>query len=165
MNTPDEQVDARGMPEELFGGGEDVVSAISKLAEQIAQDMGFYEIASRDVKDAKAKLDADKERLANMLTDAGMKSCKLECGLTPRAKQTRKFFKKAGIDDHQLQSWLHANDLGDIIKPTVNFQTMQATLAAFESQGGDLPPDIFNIQVVPSIAMTGKSVYLASKGL
>lgn len=54
-------------------------------------------------------------------------------------------------DTKPAYDWLRANGLGDLIKETVNFQTLSATAKnLIEEEGRELPPDIFK---------TGTSAY------
>jgi len=138
---------------------------IGTLAEAVATEMDAVDRLKKEHTRRKDALDAEKERLSNMLTDAGMKSCALECGLTPVAKTNRKYFKAQGVDDPTLHGWLHAHELGDVIIPYVHYQTLQATLKSYEEMGGEIDDSVFNVSNVPTITMRGKAAYLAGKGL
>jgi len=91
---------------------------------------------------------------------AGLESIKLEGGLTPKARIVRKYFKHAGVSDEMLFEWLNNNELGGIIRPTVNFNTLQSALKYHELQGNVLPNELFNTLDTPTITMFGKSKYL-----
>jgi hypothetical protein len=95
-----------------------------------------------------------------LLQQAGLESIKLEGGLTPRAKVVRKYFKQAGVTDEILFGWLAENNLAGVIKPTVHFQTLQATLKDFDEQGNLVPAELFNVTDTPTVIMFGKSKYL-----
>jgi hypothetical protein len=91
---------------------------------------------------------------------AGLESIKLEGGLTPKARIVRKYFKQAGVSDEMLFEWLGNNDLGGIIRPAVNFNTLQSALKDYELQGNVLPNELFNTLDTPTITLFGKSKYL-----
>ena len=50
--------------------------------------------------------------------------------------------------------WLNDNDLGDIIKPTVNAQTLAATAKSLIESGLELDPEIFNVNYVENTSIT-----------
>lgn len=51
--------------------------------------------------------------------------------------------------------WLKANGYGDIIKPTVNAQTLAATAKElFQNEEKDLPPELFKVGQVPYTSIT-----------
>jgi len=108
----------------------------------------------------KAALDQLKSDLSMLMRENGMESCKLANGLNPKAKIVRKFFKQSEVADEQLHQWLVDNELGDIIKPYVHFQTLQATMKSFL---GEVPDTIFNVSDVPTVTMYGKSKFLAGR--
>ena len=132
------------------------------LAEHIATEDNALEAMDEELKSRKEKLDQAKEQLATLLIGAGLSSISLANGLSPKVKINRKFFKATGVDDDTLFTWLRKEKLDGIIKPTVNFNTMQSTLREFEGLGNALP-EIFNIVVQRTVTLYGKSKYLAGK--
>jgi hypothetical protein len=122
--------------------------AIGKLEDQITE--------------RKANLDKIKEDMATMMIQAGISSIKLECGLNPKAETKTKFFKAAGVDDDTLFDWLRGNQLGDIIKLHVAWQTLNSTLKTFRDQGNEVPA-IINATEYKTVRMNGKSKFLASR--
>jgi len=149
--------------DEMFKTDESTVEKqCSSLAESIATEDNILEILEEELKSRKAKLDTAKEQLATLLIGAGLSSISLANGLSPKVKINRKFYKATGIDDDTLFNWLRAEKLDGIIKPSVNFNTMQSTLREFEGLGNALP-DIFNIVVQRTVTLYGKSKYLAGK--
>lgn len=52
--------------------------------------------------------------------------------------------------------WLRANDLGDIIKPTVNASSLSAIAKKMIEEGKELPDDIFSVAFRDSISVTAK---------
>jgi len=153
---PTESVDA------MFAApdSDDFNQQIEKMAvEIVVEDEAVAKLKSEHF-DRKTKLDALKSELATLMRQNGMSSVKLANGLSPSATIKTKYFKGPGVTDDMLFDWLHDNDLGDIIKPTVNYNTMQSTLKMFQ---GEIPDTIFNISDVPTIRMNGKSKFLASR--
>lgn len=138
---------------------------IGELSETITIEMDAVDKLGKEHIRRKKALDAEKERLNLMMTDSSMKSCALECGLTPVAKVNRKYFKAQGVDDPTLHGWLRAHELGDVIIPYVHYQTLQATLKEYENQGGEIDDSVFTVSNVPTVTMRGKAAYLAGKGL
>ena len=162
----EEQIDTDVKIEEMFGGDStDIQELIGALAEWIADEMGAVDKFSKELIRRKEALDAAKEKLNHTLTEAGMKSCKLECGLNPSAKTDVKYYPVAGVNSPEFFEWLRANDLGDIIKPTVSFNTAQSTLKAFEEQGNEVPEAVVTKGLVYTIRMNGKAAYLSNKGI
>ena len=136
--------------------------AIAELAERVVfLEDEIQTIEKQQVK-RKDSLIGLKTDLANLLTQNGMQSCKLDSGLTPKAKTVTKVFKAAGVTDDDLFSWLHEHELEGIIKPTVHWGTLNKTMLDFRDDGNELP-DIFNVSSTPSVTMYGKSKFLASK--
>lgn len=137
--------------------------AAAELAEHIALEDEALVTMNKELKDRKARLDEAKEKLAEILMQAGLSSIKLESGLSPSVKINHKIFKNAGVTDDMLFDWLKINELGDIIKPYVHFQTLQSTLKAFEDGGRELPEQMFNITNQKTVRMNGKSKFLAGR--
>ena len=138
--------------------------AAAELAEHIAIEDDSLAKLDRELKDRKARQIEAKEKLAEILMQAGLDSIKLSSGLNPSVKIDKKIFKAAGISDEQLFEWLATNQLGDIIKPTVHHGTLNSTLKAFEQQGNELPETMFNVVNQKSVRMNGKSKFLAGRG-
>lgn len=141
----------------------DTVAQIDEFAQGVCLEMEAVEQLYKEHSRRKEALDAAKEQLNRILTEAGMESCKLECGLNPRTKTNRRIFKAKGVDDDQLFDWLRGKDLGDIIKPTVHHGTLNSTMKEYEQQGNELPESVFNVSVRPTITMGGKTAFLAKQ--
>ena len=56
------------------------------------------------------------------------------------------------VDKEAGYAWLKANDLGAIIKPTVNARTLTATMKEFMAEGGEIDESI-NITIKRRIGM------------
>ena len=135
---------------------------VESMAVFIAKEDDALAKLSSELAERKANLDQAKADLAMLMRQNGIEKISLANGLTPKATMTRKFFKAAGVDDEQMFGWLRENELGDIIKPYVHYQTLQGTLKAFT---GEIPETIFNVSDVPSITMYGKTKFMAAQGV
>lgn len=150
--------------DQMFAADETtVVAKASELAEHIAIEDDALAKMDRELKDRKAKLSESKETLAGVLIQAGLKSIKLESGLSPSVQIDRKIFKASGVADDQVFEWLREKDLGDIIKPYVHYQTLQSTLKMYENSGKELPSDLFNTSDQRTVRMNGKSKFIAER--
>lgn len=151
---------------DMFAGdATDLNEQIRVLAEHVAIEMDAVDKLKKEHSNRKEALDQAKAKLCEILQEAGMESCKLDCGLNPKAKVNRKFYKAEGVDDPMLHDWLRSSDLGDIIVPYVHHMTLQSTLKVYEEMGNELPSNMFNVSLQPTITMYGKAKYLATKGL
>lgn len=148
---------------EMFGSEtESLERTAAQLAEFIAIEDDAVSRLKHELTERTENLDACKEQLATVLNQAGLQSIKLESGLSPAVAEKTQYFKAAGVDDPILFVWLRDNDLGDIIKPTVHFGTLQSTLKAFVDGGGVLP-EIINVSTKLTIRMNGKAKFLAAR--
>jgi len=148
----------------MFQDTQSIEQTAAKLAEAIAVEDDELATMDRELKKRKAALDESKEKLADMLTSAGVESIKLDNGLCPSVVRRTKFFKAAGVTDEDLHTWLRSQDLGAIIRETVHFGSLQSTMKAHVENGGDAPETVFQIKDERSIRMNGKSKFLASRG-
>ncbi len=152
--------------EDMFpGDSTDTLAQIDEFAQGLAVEMDAVDKLYKEHSRRKEAVDAAKEQLNRLLTEAGMESCKLECGLNPQAKINRRIFKASGLDDQSLHDWLRSMALGDIIKETVHHGTLNSTMKEWEDAGNKLPENTFQVSVRPTITMGGKTAYLAKKGL
>lgn len=61
----------------------------------------------------------------------------------------------ASMPDKALgHQWLNDHELGDIIKPTVNAQTLASTAKSLIEDGLELDPDIFSVNYVDNTSIT-----------
>jgi len=147
--------------ETMFGTQTEAIEKkIESMAVFIAVEDEAVKQASDALSERKNNLDQVKADLAMLMRQNGIEKLSLTNGLTPKATVSRKYFKQSGVSDEQLFDWLKSNDLGDIIKPSVHFKTLQGTLKNFT---GEIPDAIFNVSDVPSITMYGKSKFLANR--
>jgi hypothetical protein len=141
---------------------QNIEAATKELAEHIAIEDDAVSQLEAEFKDRKERLKEAKTKLAEILIQAGMESVKLSSGLSPKVKIKRRFYQQQGITEEDLFNWLRKNQLGTIIKPHVNFNTLQATIKEYELQG-NIVDDIFTISNEPTVTMYGKSKFLDSK--
>lgn len=143
--------------EKLFSGDDnDVIMAkMSNLTEQTLVKQELVKNLEGQVKMEKELLGTMKAQLAEMMQANNCKNGhKFDNGIFPRPFTQTKIYKAKGVTDEQLHEWLKDNDLGDIIRPTVPWQTMNATLKK-EIEAGKRLPDIFNITTEQSIKFSG----------
>lgn len=156
-------IDKEGEQDMFADNDATAIKQIGEMAERLAIDMGEEEERYKAHKSLKAANEAAKEQLNRMLTEAGMESCKLACGLTPRTRVAERIYKATGVDDDQLFVWLRVAGLGDIIKETVHHGTLTSTMKEHRDMGNELPETMFQVSLRPTITMGGKSAYLAAK--
>ena len=62
---------------------------------------------------------------------------------------------RASIKDKEAGfEWLRENELGDLIQPTVNSQTLAATARSLLEEGKELPDELFNVHLVANTSVT-----------
>jgi len=136
---------------------------IDTMAQAIAIEDEAIKCLSDELVARKAAQEQAKSDLGNMIIASGQKSAPLTCGLTPKPKRIIKWYRDAGLEDEALFAWLKQNNLGGIIKPTVNFNTLTRTLNDYEDEGNKPPETMFNKSVTMSITMFGKTKFLANR--
>lgn len=141
--------------------------SLEKQAETLAVFIATHDDEITKTKERLSVLEQElveaKTNLATMMIQNGIESLKLSNGLSPKAKTQTKYFKVAGIEDVQLFDWLNANNMGEIIKPFVHFQTLQSALQQFVDQGGEVPAELITVNSTPTITLYGKSKFLAGR--
>jgi len=95
------------------------------------------DLAAQTKENNQAVIEA-RDALANAMLEAEIPAIEY-AGFTWRLKPTTKYSKKAGADE-ELFEFLRENGLGDIIKETVNAQTLQGTMSELaEENDSELP--------------------------
>jgi hypothetical protein len=111
-----------------------VMDTMGELAADIAVKQASLKEVEACVKDMKKILEASKTKLAEMMIANNCKNGhKFDNGCFVKPFTQTKVFKAAGVSDEQLFEYLASHDMGDIIKPAVNWQTMNATLKEYMS--------------------------------
>ncbi len=152
---------------EMFAPTGDQKETLERTAAQLAEFIAIEDEAVTALKkehtERKENLDATKTQLAELLASAGVDSLKLESGLAPKVMKSVKYYKQAGVPDEDLFAFLERNNLGDIIKPQVHFQTLQSTMKEYVAQGGVVNETVFNVTDVLTVRMNGKAKFLAAR--
>lgn len=138
----------------------DVKSKAKNMAEFIAVEDEELEKLQSTLTERKANLDQVKEDLAMLMVQNGIEKLTLDNGLSPKAVTKAKFYKAQGVSDEDLHQWLNQIGLGDIIKPYVYFNTLQAALKEYN---GDVPDTLINRSEVKTVTMYGKSKFLNNR--
>jgi hypothetical protein len=87
-----------------------------------------------------------------MMLDAGIETTTVE-GINVKPKVGFKYFRAAGLEDEVFFEYLRANNLGDIIKPTVNFKTLDSAMNALVDNGGQFDPAVINQSPYKAISL------------
>ena len=143
----------------------DVMETMAKLAEDIAVEDEAVKTLDAEVKARKAKLNEMKsQQYGLMMANNCANGHKFDSGILLAPVLKSNVFKAAGVTDDMQQDWLKANNLDDIIKPTVHWDTFSSAMKEWVGQGNDLP-DIFNIVDKPTVVFRGpgKKNFLAAR--
>jgi len=150
---------------------------IEDLAQWVALEDRVLELMKKQHTERKDKLDATKEKLAQMMKARGQKSITLDSGLKPIRIVATKFYargeadlkpeilKDCGTVTEALCRWFEKNGLGDNVKRSVNFNTMQAVFKARQEAGEPLPMDLVDLSERDTLRMNNKSAYLAEQNV
>ena len=146
---------------------------IEGLAQWIALEERVLEIMKKEHSERKEKLDATKEKVAKKLKEKGLTSMKLDSGLSPSRIVATEYYTKGESDlkpeilkdcgtvAEAICRWFENNGLGDNVKRSVNFQTMQSVLGARQEAGDSMPDDLVDLSERDSLRMNNKSKYLS----
>ena len=143
--------------DEMFGteASPAIMETMSELAEVIAIEDERSKALDKQLKDCKEQLDNMKMQLNElMMANNCANGHKFDNGLYLKPYVRTDVFKAAGVTDEILHEWLRANNLGGIIKETVWWTTLSATMKAEMEQGRSLP-EIFNVANKPSVKFVG----------
>jgi len=84
---------------------------------------------------------------------AGVPSVNLEEGF--RVTVSHKLYASIKKDMKEAAlEWLRANDLGDLISPTVNASTLSAVAKTMGEENRELDPELFSVAIVPNTSVT-----------
>lgn len=152
-----------------FTADGDVMAAMAKIAEQIAIEDDELKTIEADLKARKGKLQVTKGVLCDLLIENNCQNGhKFDNGILVKPTIKQEYFCQKEVDEQTMFTWLRANNLGDIIKETVFWQTLNATLKTEVEAGRNVPGEIFNLRETTTIrfAGNGKAKFLAArKGL
>lgn len=138
---------------------------IEDLAMWIALEERVLEKMKKEHSERKDKLDATKETVAKLLKAKGLKSMKLDSGLSPCRIVTTKFYLKPETGQEALCRWFEQVGLGDNVKRSVNFHTMQSALKERQEAGHSLPDDLVDLTERDSLRLNNKSAYLSEQNI
>jgi len=121
-----------------------------KLTDMIEEYQKLLEAKDRlnaELKDVNEEIEVKRAELADAMIDADIPKIS-HLGYSWSVGTKTRFSKKAGADE-ELFELLRDNGLGDIIKPTVNAQTLQGAMSGIAAENdGDLPEewrDVINV--------------------
>lgn len=134
---------------------------IERLAKQEAAARLRYKQLKTQAQAAEAEAEACAERLVQTMQAAGMKSCKLECGLTPSWSEKWKVWRAAEVDPKEFNDWHKKHGLGHLVREITYTHTNEATqeYERWIHEHGKLPAKLFNAGQVATLRMTGRSNY------
>lgn len=178
MNEQENETGADVSDLDLNAFADDTPDAnIEDLAQWCALEERVLECMKKEHSERKEKLDATKEQIAKMLKAKGLKSMKLTSGLSPCRATSTKFYTKGELDVspeilkysgtivEALCRWFEKNGLGDNVKRSINFQTMQSVFKARQEAGESIPTDLVDLSERDTLRMNNKSAYLAGQNV
>lgn len=135
-DVPPYPLDEAGMSAET-----PALDTILNVLDRYNELLGEKERLAAETKDNNREVESCRNQLAQLMVDAEVPEIGRN-GFIFRIKPTTKYSKKAGADD-ELFDLLRERGLGDIIKETVNAQTLQGTLSELAEENGDVLPEEF----------------------
>lgn len=118
-----------------------ITEEITELIDKFKALLERKEELAEETKRNNADVLECRDKLAQAMLDAEVDQVGRH-GINWRLKPTTKYSKKAGKDD-ELFELLRQHGLGDIIKETVNAQTLQGTMSELAAENDDELPEEF----------------------
>ena len=118
-----------------------ITTEITELIDQYKTLLDRKEELAEETKRNNADVTECRDQLAQAMLDAEVDQVGRH-GINWRLKPTTKYSKKAGKDD-ELFELLREHGLGDLIKETVNAQTLQGAMSELASENDDELPEDF----------------------
>ena len=118
-----------------------ITTEITELIDQYKTLLDRKEELADETKRNNADVTECRDQLAQAMLDAEVDQVGRH-GINWRLKPTTKYSKKAGKDD-ELFELLREHGLGDLIKETVNAQTLQGAMSELASENDDELPEDF----------------------
>lgn len=115
----------------------DIIELIDKYKALLDEKERLADMTKANNKD----IETYRNALAQAMLDAEVPEIGRD-GYMYRLKPTTKYSKKGGMDE-VLFDLLRSNGLGDIIKETVNAQTLQGAMSELASENNDQLPEEF----------------------
>ncbi|MEN6309019.1 MAG: hypothetical protein ABFD91_14830 [Anaerohalosphaeraceae bacterium] len=122
------------------------------LVRQAAELKECIKSLEDEAKARKAAFEELQIKICQMMLDAGIETTTVE-GINVKPKVGFKYFRAAGLEDEVFFEYLRANNLGDIIKPTVNFKTLDSAMNALVDNGGQFDPSVINQSPYKAISL------------
>ena len=144
---------------------DDVMQTMSNLAEEIAVEDDELKKLESQLNARKTKLDETREQMHElMMANNCANGHKFDNGILIKPKVKTTVFRAKEVSDDTLFDWLRNNNLGDIIKLHVHWQTLSSTMKEEIERGRELP-DLFNIvdKKTVQFAGNGKAKFLAAR--
>ena len=120
---------------------------ITEMIEHYNYLLGCKDQLNAQLKDINEEIELKRAELADAMIDADIPKV-THLGYSWSVGTKTRFSKKAGADE-ELFELLRDNGLGDIIKETVNAQTLQGTMSGIAAENdGELPDewkDVINV--------------------
>lgn len=118
-----------------------ITEEITELIDKFKALLERKEELAEETKRNNADVLECRDKLAQAMLDAEVDQVGRH-GINWRLKPTTKYSKRAGKDD-ELFELLRQHGLGDIIKETVNAQTLQGTMSELAAENDDELPEEF----------------------
>ncbi|MBR4439718.1 MAG: hypothetical protein IKS88_03850 [Clostridia bacterium] len=120
---------------------------LTEMIEHYNYLLGCKDQLNAQLKDINEEIELKRAELADAMIDADIPKV-THLGYSWSVGTKTRFSKKAGADE-ELFEMLRDNGLGDIIKETVNAQTLQGTMSGIAAENdGELPDewkDVINV--------------------
>lgn len=117
------------------------MNAVMALLEQYTCLLQQKDSLAEAVKENNAEVQRCRDDLAAAMIDAEIPRIEWH-GYSWSVRPTTKYSKKAGADEALFEA-LRDNGLGDLIRETVNAQTLQGAMSELARENGDELPDEF----------------------
>jgi hypothetical protein len=115
------------------------LKAATILAEHIALETD--EVSELKAEHTRRTEELKQARIAlyDLQKAAGMTKFTTESGLSPSLNLKTRYARNASVSEETLFGFLEDNKLGDIIKRTVNYNTLNSTMNEYVKMGGEIP--------------------------
>lgn len=118
-----------------------ITAEVTTLIDRFKDLLDRKEELAEETKHNNAEVIECRDKLAAAMVEAEIDQVGRH-GINWKLKPTTKFSKKAGMDD-ALFELLREHGLGDLIKPTVNAQTLQGAMSELAKENDDELPEEF----------------------
>lgn len=143
----------------------EVMLQMSSLAEKLAINDEEIKGLDKKLRSMKAETEVDKEQMHQlMMANNCAQGHKFDSLIYLKPKIKEDVFKNKEIENDVLFAWLTEHGLGDIIKPSVQWQTLSSTMKEYMNSGNKLP-EILNLVQKRTVHFVGngKAKFLAAR--